>query len=46
MDEKRFRWMLNEDQMATEKLSDGIRLFNRDLQALRTMVEQRLAAAA
>jgi transaldolase len=46
MDEKRFRWMLNEDQMATEKLSDGIRIFNHDLQALRTMVEQRLAAAA
>ncbi len=46
MDEKRFRWMLNEDQMATEKLSDGIRIFNRDLQALRTMVERRLAAAA
>jgi transaldolase len=46
LDEKRFRWMLNEDQMATEKLSDGIRIFNRDLQAMRTMVEQRLAAAA
>ena len=46
MDEKHFRWMLNEDQMATEKLSDGIRIFNHDLQALRTMVEQRLAAAA
>jgi transaldolase len=46
MDEKRFRWMLNEDQMATEKLSDGIRLFARDLGALRTMVEQRLTAAA
>jgi len=46
MDEKRFRWMLNEDQMATEKLSDGIRLFARDLNALRTMVEQRLQAAA
>src|SRR6266404_3493828 len=26
-DEKGFRWALNEDQMATEKLSDGIRLF-------------------
>ena len=46
MDEKRFRWMVNEDQMASEKLSDGIRIFNRDLQALRTMVERRLAAAA
>jgi transaldolase len=45
-DEKRFRWMMNEDQMATEKLSDGIRLFAHDLGALRTMVEQRLTAAA
>ena len=24
LDEKSFRWMLNEDQMATDKLSDGI----------------------
>jgi transaldolase len=46
LDEKRFRWMLNDDQMATEKLSDGIRLFAHDLAALRTMVEQRLTAAA
>ncbi len=46
MDEKHFRWMMNEDQMATEKLSDGIRLFAHDLAALRTMVEQRLTAAA
>merc|ERR1712241_1559224 len=27
MDENMFRWMLNEDQMATEKLSDGMRKF-------------------
>jgi transaldolase len=46
LDEKGFRWMFNEDQMATEKLSDGIRLFAKDLNALRTMVEQRLSAAA
>ena len=30
LDEKRFRWLHNEDQMATEKLSDGIRLFTAD----------------
>jgi transaldolase len=29
-DEKTFRWRLNEDAMATEKLSEGIRLFNAD----------------
>jgi transaldolase len=46
MDEKTFRWMLNEDQMATEKLSDGIRLFAHDLNAMRAMVQQRHAAAA
>lgn len=27
LDEKAFRWLHNEDQMATEKLSEGIRLF-------------------
>ena len=30
IDEKTFRWRLNEDAMATEKLSEGIRLFNAD----------------
>ena len=46
MDEKTFRWMMNEDQMATEKLSDGIRLFAADLGKLKAVVQQRLAAAA
>ncbi len=44
MDEKTFRWMMNEDQMATEKLSEGIRLFAKDLVALRSMVAKELAA--
>jgi transaldolase len=30
LDEKSFRWELNENQMATEKLSDGIRIFAAD----------------
>ncbi|MDC7220647.1 MAG: transaldolase [Spirochaetales bacterium] len=30
MDESTFRWMLNEDEMATAKLSEGIRRFNAD----------------
>jgi transaldolase len=30
LDEKAFRWELNENQMATEKLSDGIRVFAAD----------------
>ena len=46
LDEKRFRWMLNEDAMATEKLAEGIRVFARDLAALRDMVGRRLALAA
>jgi transaldolase len=46
LDEKAFRWMLNEDQMATEKLSDGIRLFAKDLVALRTMIKKELTLAA
>jgi transaldolase len=31
LDEKSFRYMLNEDAMATEKLAEGIRVFARDL---------------
>ena len=38
--------MLNEDAMATEKLSEGIRLFAADLDKLQTSVKSRLAAAA
>ncbi|MFP5076978.1 transaldolase [Rhizobium sp. YIM 134829] len=43
IDEKTFRWMLNEDAMATEKLSEGIRAFGKDLNALRDQVRKRLA---
>jgi len=31
MNEKSFRWMMNEDAMATEKLAEGIRKFTEDL---------------
>jgi len=31
MDEKAFRWMMNEDAMGTEKLAEGIRNFTKDL---------------
>lgn len=34
LDEKKFRWLLNENAMATEKLSEGIRLFNADAMKL------------
>jgi transaldolase len=34
LDQKSFRWMMNEDAMATEKLADGIRQFARDQEML------------
>jgi transaldolase len=34
LDEKTFRWMHNEDSMATEKLAEGIRKFNSDARHL------------
>ena len=46
LDEKAFRYMLNDDAMATEKLAEGIRLFAKDLSSLREMVSRRLDAAA
>jgi transaldolase len=30
LDEKKFRWLMNEDAMATEKTAEGIRNFNAD----------------
>ena len=38
LDEKGFRWMHNEDPMAVEKLSDGIRRFTADLIRLEDFV--------
>jgi transaldolase len=46
LDEKTFRFMLNEDAMATEKLAEGIRIFARDLHALRELVSKQLQEAA
>jgi transaldolase len=43
LDEKAFRWMLNEDQMATEKLSEGIRSFTADAIKLEQAIAQKLA---
>jgi len=42
MNEKVFRWMLNEDQMATEKLSEGIRNFAADSRKLEALLKQRI----
>lgn len=46
VDEKTFRWMMNEDAMATEKLAEGIRAFAKDLGTLRAMVHKELQLAA
>ncbi len=40
-DEKAFRFVLNEDAMATEKTAEGIRLFSADIVKLETFLEQR-----
>lgn len=42
VDEKSFRWLLNEDAMATEKLSEGIRKFAADLVQLEDSIRTRL----
>lgn len=40
-DEKSFRWALNEDQMASEKLSDGIRVFAADILKLEELIRKK-----
>ena len=42
LDEKAFRWMHNQEQMATEKLSDGIRSFAADALKLEKTIQQKL----
>lgn len=44
MNEAIFRWQMNADAMATEKLAEGIRNFDKDHQTLIGLVAQRLAA--
>jgi transaldolase len=41
-DEKKFRWLLNENAMATEKTAEGIRLFNADALKLEQLVAAQL----
>ena len=42
INESLFRWMLNEDAMATDKLSEGIRGFASDLSKLRDLLKNRI----
>jgi transaldolase len=48
LDEKSFRWLHNEDPMASDKLSEGIRKFNADARKLeefaRNMVAEKVGA--
>ncbi|KAJ6664969.1 hypothetical protein lerEdw1_005200 [Lerista edwardsae] len=46
LDEKTFRWLHNEDQMAVEKLSDGIRKFAADAVKLENMIKERMLGSA
>jgi len=46
LDEKAFRFAMNEDAMATEKLAEGIRGFVKDLRSLRRLVAAKLGEAA
>jgi len=42
-DEVAFRWDMNQDSMATEKLSEGIRKFGEDQVKLEKMLSSKLA---
>jgi len=42
VDEKNFRWLLNEDEMATEKLAEGIRRFAADLRKLEAEIRKKI----
>lgn len=42
MTQRRFRWAMNEDPMATEKLSEGIRKFTEDTVSLHKFIRKQL----
>jgi transaldolase len=44
MTENTFRWMMNEDAMATEKLAEGIRGFAADIVKLEGVVQAKIDA--
>jgi len=43
LDEKSFRWQMNEDAMATEKLAEGIRSFAKDTETLLSLIRAKLS---
>ncbi|XP_018404272.1 PREDICTED: probable transaldolase [Cyphomyrmex costatus] len=42
LNEAEFRWLLNEDQMATDKLSEGIRKFTVDVRKLEKLLQEKI----
>ncbi|KYQ47041.1 Transaldolase [Trachymyrmex zeteki] len=42
LNEAEFRWLLNEDQMATDKLSEGIRKFTADVRKLEKLLQEKI----
>ena len=40
LNESQFRWAMNEDAMATEKLAEGIRQFARDQEKLEKLMAE------
>lgn len=42
MSEKVFRWMMNENAMATEKLAEGIRNFAKDIEKLEAIIKSKI----
>ena len=41
IDQKKFRWLMNENEMASEKLSEGIRKFTEDIVKLESLLLKR-----
>ena len=42
VNENSFRWHLNQNQMASFKLAEGIRLFNKDMLKLKNLIKDQL----
>jgi len=42
LDEIEFRWLMNEDQMATDKLCEGIRKFAVDVRKLEKLLQEKI----
>jgi len=41
--EKRYRWLMNEDPMATEKLAEGVRKFGKDTEECEKLIKEKMA---